>query len=250
MVLIRHHEGRLLTLTLHRPEARNAINPELLEQLNLALDDAEADPQIRVIAIMGQPGCFCTGADFSDTSGDDPSATARLYFQTLRRLSLSSCIVTAVVDGVVQAGGLGFVAASDYVICSERSTFRLPEILLGLLPACVLPFLIRRIGTHGSYLLSLTARKLDAAAAVQLHLVDQAAADLPDALRRFALSVERLLPAAVADLKQYMHQLAPISKVVEDCAVACIATRLGSHDNRALVQEFVHHGLWQDHTSS
>jgi polyketide biosynthesis enoyl-CoA hydratase PksH len=246
VVLSSRLEGHLLTLTIDRPEAQNALDAELLGALGEALDRAESDPRVRVVAIAGQPGVFCTGADLAGGAGTSPAEAARLYFRLLRRFTLSPRIVVSVIDGVVQAGGIGLVAASDVAICSESSTFRLPEVLLGLIPACVLPFLMRRIGFQPSYALSLTGQKIDARRALELRLVDHVASDLHDALRRLVLSVERIPEAAVSGLKQYMHQLAPLSEREEDLAVARIAALLEDPDNLRTVRELVHHGLWQE----
>jgi polyketide biosynthesis enoyl-CoA hydratase PksH len=246
MVLTSRLESRLMTLTIDRPDAHNALDAELLRELSEALDRAEADPRVRVVAIAGRPGVFCTGADLGGGADGSPADAARHYFRLLRRFTTSPRIIVSVVDGVVQAGGMGIVAASDVVICSESSTFRLPEVVLGLIPACVLPVLMRRMGTQPSYAMALTAEKLDARRALELRLADRVAADLHDALRRFVLSVERIPEHAVAGLKQYMHQLAPVSEREEELAVARIAALLEDPKNLETVRELVHHGLWQE----
>ncbi len=251
MVLNTHQTGRMLTLTISRPAERNAINRELLASLSAAFARAESDPGVRVVVIQGQPGVFCTGTDFSgaaESPAAGPSAveeSARLYFRTLRAFTASSKIVVSLVEGETQAGGMGLVAASDRVICSEDATFRLPEILLGLLPACVIPFLIRRIGFQRAYQLALTARKLDARQAVAFGIADEASADARDALRRFVLSVDRIPAEAVSQLKQYMSTFAPLPEDLEDRAVSSIATLLHEPQSLARVKDLMNHGMWQ-----
>lgn len=252
MVLTTHQTGRMLTLTISRPAERNAINSELLAALASAVAVAEADPGVRVLVIQGQPGVFCTGTDFSPVTRRDPVAgpspveeSARAYFRVLRALTASSKIVVSLVEGEAQAGGMGFIAASDHVIASPAATFRLPEILLGLLPACVIPFLVRRIGFQRTYALALTARKLDAQQALDCSLADEVAADPRDALRRFALSVDRIPAEAVAQLKLYMSAFAPLPSDLEDRAVSCIAGLLQQPSTLARVHELMNHGVWQ-----
>jgi len=241
----------MLTLTISRPAERNAIDAELLAALGSAIGLAEADPGVRVIVIEGQPGVFCTGTDFSgglESAAAGPSPveeSARAYFRTLRALTASSKIVVALVDGEAQAGGMGLIAASDHVIASPAATFRLPEILLGLLPACVIPFLVRRIGFHRTYELALTARKLDAKQAVDYGIADEVSADPRDALRRFVLSVDRIPAEAVAQLKMYMSAFAPLPEHLEDRAVSCIAGLLQQPHTLARVHELMNHGVWQ-----
>lgn len=244
MVLKAHQQGRLLTLTIDSPASNNALDAVLLEALGHALDRAEADPSVRVVALAATGPVFCSGADLGGPSGSAPPETARLYFRTLRRLASSSRIVVAVVDGAVQAGGVGLVAASDHVLCSQAATFRLPEVLIGLIPACVLPFLIRRTGLHSAQMLALTAHRIDAPRALELRLVDQVVPDVVEALRRFVLSVERIPEPAVATLKAYMDQLVPVTDREEELAVSSIAALMQHPDSLDRVRELVAHGLW------
>lgn len=244
MVLKAQQQGRLLTLTIDNPSSNNALDAALLDELGHALARAEADGSVRVVAIAATGPVFCSGADLGGNASSAPHETARLYFQTLRRLTNSSRIIVSVVNGTVQAGGVGLVAASDYVLCSETASFRLPEVLLGLIPACVLPFLIRRIGVHSSQMLALTAHKIDARRALELRLVDQVAPDAAEALRRFVLSVERIPEPAVALLKTYMGQLAPITDREEELAVSSIAALMENPNSLDRVRELVDHGLW------
>jgi polyketide biosynthesis enoyl-CoA hydratase PksH len=247
-VLRTQQTGRMLALTIDRPAERNAINRELLDEFAAAFGRVEADPDVRVVVIQGQPGVFCTGTDLAaatDTARSEVEDSARRYFRLLRTLTTTSKIVVSLVEGEAQAGGMGLIAASDHVICSDAATFRLPEILLGLLPACVLPFLVRRVGFHRAYQMALTGAKLDARRAVELGVADQVAADPRDALRRFLLSVDRIPEAAVVRLKDYMSSFSPIPAHAEDAAVACIAGLVGEPENIARVKDLIGHGLWQ-----
>ena len=237
--------GCVLRLTLDSPHSGNALDDAALASLGEALDRAEADDAVRVLVISATGPVFCSGADLGGTPGKAPAEAARLYFQALRRMTCSPRTVVCVVDGAAQAGGIGLLAASDYVICSEEASFRLPEVLLGLIPACVLPFLIRRLGVHGSQMLALSAHKIDARRALELHLVDQVAADTSDALRRFILSVARTPPQAVAALKDYMGRLAPVGAREEELAVAGITTLMAQPATLARVHELAAHGVWR-----
>jgi polyketide biosynthesis enoyl-CoA hydratase PksH len=241
-------EGRRLRLRLDRPGQRNSINPGLLAELNAALDEAEAAEGLRSVVLEGQAGYFCTGMDFGALVGGaarsrpEVEEAARLYYQTLRRLSLTSKIVICLVDGLAQAGGVGLLAASDYVISAERSTFRLSEALFGLLPCSVLPFLLRRTGFHKAYWLTLTAQQVDARAAHALGLVDEVDDDLDGALRRFSLKAERVPEKTVGRMKDYFRRLWHLSERAEDEAVAEITDLLGDEENIRRIAEFVEHG--------
>jgi polyketide biosynthesis enoyl-CoA hydratase PksH len=167
---------------------------------------------------------------------------ARLYFRTLRRLSLTSKVVVCSVDGRAQAGGVGLLAASDYVISTGRSTFRLSEALFGLLPCSVLPFLMRRTGFQKAYWLTLTAQQLDARGAHGIGLVDEVDDDLAAALRRFLLKVERVPEKTVGRMKDYFRRMWFLSERAEAEAVAEITDLLEDEENIRRIAEFVEHG--------
>jgi polyketide biosynthesis enoyl-CoA hydratase PksH len=246
MVLTEQRTGALLHLTINRPEERNAINQQLQAELCTALSRADADTTVRMVALHGQPGVFSTGTDFSNSEGAaDPEESARGYFRLLRAITESPKIVASVVEGEAMAGGVGLLAACDHVICTSASTFRLPEILLGLIPACVIPFLARRVGTHRAFHLALTARNLSAVEALDLGLVDEIADSPRDALRRFALCIDRAPLETAARLKRYMNELEAMPTDFEDRAVNCIAPLLSDPENALRVEALMRHGLWQ-----
>ena len=134
-ILLRRR-GRALIATLNRPEAHNALNGATLDGLNQALDQAEADPEIRLLVIAGQPGVFCTGTDFTtpvDAASVEPDAiavAARGYYRLLARFAASPRLIVCQIDGRTQAGGMGLVAASDYALCTPGSTFNLLQYLI------------------------------------------------------------------------------------------------------------------------
>ncbi len=251
MVLKQRQIGGACVVTLHRPERQNAINLELLDRLHEALSEAARQPECRVLVIEGMPGVFCTGSDLTDPSAraEDVERGARRYFDLLRQLTEIPKPVVAAVDGTAQAGGIGLVAAADIVIATAASTFRLPEILLGMIPACVLPFLSRRIGAQAAFRLALTAQELTAGEAATLQLADQVVEDLPNALRRIILRLERLPLEAVASLKTYRNQLAPLPAGADQLAVAHLNGLLVSGGPRERVGQFVNQGLWQEAAS-
>ena len=134
-------------IQMYRPDASNTINSELIDDLHRALDDAE-ESGLTVIVLEGLPEVFCLGADFTEVSQGaqqvthDPEPLYDLWY----RLATGPFITIAHVRGKVNAGGMGFVAASDIAIADASARFSLSELLFGLIPACVMPFLVRRIG--------------------------------------------------------------------------------------------------------
>ncbi len=248
-ILVRS-SGRVVTVVLNRLARHNALNRSLLEEIHAAMDTAEADPAVRAIVIEGQPGTFCTGMDFEEVMSGQPGretieAGASLYFRVLQRFAESPKIVAVKIDGRVQAGGVGLVAASDFAVCSERSTFQLSEAVLGLMPANLMPFLLRRIGYQQSYLLTLTARQIDARRAAEISLVDEVSTHPDESLRRFLIRLEHVPSKTVDSIKSYFRKILPLPADSERLAVAQIAEMLGDPVNMARIAELMQQGVWQ-----
>jgi polyketide biosynthesis enoyl-CoA hydratase PksH len=245
--------GRLLVLRLHRPEARNAIDSAMLLAINAALDLAEADSAIRTILLEGDAEVFCTGLDLraalggSDGAMDASAAErgARQYLAVLRRFTRSPKIIACRVAGRCEAGGIGFVAAADFAVAECGASFRLSEALIGLLPATLMPFLIRRVGFRTAYRLTLAAPLLGPAEALAAGLVDAAGAAAPEALRGLLLGSERVPERTVAAAKAYFDALAPITAEMEECAVGRITSLLADPEAASRIRSLMAQGLWQ-----
>lgn len=162
----------------------------------------------------GRAGRDDRRADVPDTrkGGED-------YFALLERLTTIGRIVVAQVDGHAVGGGVGLVAASDFVHATDRSRFSLPEALWGLLPCSVLPFLIRRVGFQRAYAMALGTLPVAAREAAVHGLVDELAEDPGPALRRLLFRASKLDPATVADLKRYMRRLWIVDEHTRQTAV-------------------------------
>ncbi|MFP2901909.1 MULTISPECIES: enoyl-CoA hydratase-related protein [Corallococcus] len=240
----------VVTVTLHRPEARNSINAVLLEELHAVLDAVEADARQQLIVLKGQPGTFCTGMDFDEVSTLRPDATAaeqevltRPYMRLLRRMATMSRVIISHVDGEVLAGGVGFVAASDLVVATPRSRFSLSEVLWGLMPAMVIPYLIRRVGYQPAYRMALTTQPVSAEAALGMNLVDEVSDSPEAALRRLKARLSRVQPATVGNLKRYFRQVWVLSDEVEELAVSEISRLMVHGDFQKNLRDFVEHQL-------
>jgi polyketide biosynthesis enoyl-CoA hydratase PksH len=213
------HTHEVLTITLDRLEERNALNSTLIQELSQVLSEAELNTDTRIILLKGQSGVFCTGMDFSAViSSEDPFA-ADAYMLLLRRLATIPRIVIACVDGAVIAGGLGLIAASDFVIATPSSHFSLSEAIWGLLPCCVTPYLIRRVGFQAAYRMTLSAATVSANDAQQFQLVDVVTQTLGDEIRKQCLRFKRLHPETIGDLKRYFCKMWPINETMEKTAI-------------------------------
>lgn len=239
-----------------RPARHNAINSEMLREFNDALDMAEADPAIRSVLLEGSPGNFCTGLDLEGMLGGDEGNRAsgdmergvREYLALLKRFCATPKFIICQVEGRCEAGGVGFVAAADFTIAGPRASFRLSEALLGLLPATLMPFLIRRVGFRQAYKLTLAAPTLGPREALAMGLVDAADEEAGASLRSLLLSCERVSERTVGAAKAYFNALAPITPEMEDLAVNRITSLLAEPEVAARIGDLMAQGMWQRRT--
>jgi polyketide biosynthesis enoyl-CoA hydratase PksH len=241
-ILVRETEGQI-AIVFNRPERGNSFNRRLLTELNEALDQAERSSSCRLVTLEGQGGVFCTGLDFEEVLRLDSEShehrSASYFMKTLARLSLMPRIVVASIDGQVSAGGIGFVAASDYVIASPRSRFTLPEAIWGLVPACAGLYLARRCGVQTAYRMALTGEQLTAERALACQLVDELADAPDDGIRRLGVRASRLDPATIDRIKRYFRELGPLDDVREGRAVAETDRLLTDARARQAIADFV-----------
>lgn len=228
-----------IRITLNRLTARNSINILLLQEINEIIDKAEKDLECRVIILAGQEGIFCTGMDFQEYINQTFSCAE--YMNLLRRFSLIQKVMIAEVDGIVMAGGVGLIAACDLVIATSRSQFSLPEALWGLLPANVLPYLIRRIGFQKTYQLTLTTRTITASEAFSCHLVDELSDQPKDAIRRYLIRLARLDEKTIQNMKSYFRRLWIITEPMEVMAISELEKLLSSNAIQENIRNYVEH---------
>ena len=211
-------------LTLNRPEKRNSINTEMLDRFHSLLDEIEGDDDIQIIVLRGANGIFCTGMDLEGVVTDDElSAEESPYMNLLKRFASIDKVVIAEVDGTVMAGGMGLVAASDLVFSTNRSTFNLSEALWGLLPAMVMPFLIRRVGFQSAYRLTLTTETINATEAKAIHLVDELGDDIQPRIQAMSRRLSRIHVETIGNLKAYFRKMWIVTAEMEKTAVAELA---------------------------
>jgi polyketide biosynthesis enoyl-CoA hydratase PksH len=199
------HDDDICFLQLHRPEADNTINALLVQECTQVVEACERSA--KVVVIEGSPEVFCFGADFREMATGGGVQDPAPLFDLWHKLATGSFVSVAHVQGKVNAGGIGFVAACDVALCQDKVPFSLSELLFGLMPACVLPFLIRRMGAARAHYMTVMTQPVSAQQALSWGLVD-AVADNGDVLLRKHLSrLRRLSKAGVASYKAYMNTL-------------------------------------------
>jgi enoyl-CoA hydratase len=170
-------------LTLNRPAQRNALSPDLIKELRAALARADADANVRCIVLTASGDkAFCAGADLGSASQAGEAGlvfaheSRRAYAQLLADLDKLSKPIIAQVNGAAFAGGLGLVCACDFAIAADDARFATPEVDVGLFPYMALAPILRCIGRRAAMELTLTGRKLHAAEAVEIGLINRSVA--------------------------------------------------------------------------
>ncbi|WP_433498372.1 enoyl-CoA hydratase-related protein [Sphaerimonospora sp. CA-214678] len=235
-------EPGLLRIRLNRPHRQNSINGTLLDELHAALDLAEHDPACRMVVLSGSGGTFCTGMDFADAVDGEAEDLAerggQAFWGLLERLTAIPRVVVSQVDGRVSGGGVGLVAAGDFVHASPRSSFSLPEALWGLLPCCVLPFLIRRVGFQPAHAMTLSTLPISADEAHRGRLVDEVGEDAEPYLRKLRMRLSKLDGTTLGEAKRYLGRLWSLSQETERYAVTEFARLMSAPAVRERITGF------------
>jgi enoyl-CoA hydratase/carnithine racemase len=173
-------DGTIATLTLARPDRKNALGPVLINDLLWALDDARDDPGVRAIVITGDGKAFCAGADLREMlqPEPDPTLSARGDFgDLLLRFPKLHKPVIAKVHGVALGGGLGLAASCHFAIAAESAQLGTPEVLRGLFPMQIMAVLERLVPRRKLVDMMLLGKTVDAREAEQLGLITRAVPD-------------------------------------------------------------------------
>jgi methylglutaconyl-CoA hydratase len=207
------YDGPLATITLDRPEKRNAISSQMIDDLLAALDDVEKNPA-RVLIITGAGKAFCAGMDLdglraiANQSPLDNLKDSRQMARMFQRIYAFPKPVIAAVNGAAIAGGCGIATLADFTIAAPEAKFGYSEVRIGFIPALVSVFLRRQIGDKQSRDLLLAGRIVEAAEAHRLGLVTEIApaGTLAVRAREVAASLLAASPTSIANTKRLLLQ--------------------------------------------
>ena len=238
-------EAPVCYLQLHRPEANNTINQQMVEECHQVLERCEE--LMTIVVLQGLPNMFCDGADFkgmlqNTVSEHKPQKTAEPLYDLWLKLASGSFVTIAHVQGKANAGGIGFVAACDIVVADQAAQFSLSELIFGIFPACVLPFLTRRIGFQKAHYLTLTSQTISAQQALDWGLVDVFALQTDIVIRKQLQRLRRLSKNRIADYKRYMNDLH--DSIQQSKSIALSANQAVFSDPKILqgINQFVEKG--------
>ena len=207
--------AEIATITLNRPDKRNAISPQMIEEVLAAFDDVEANPA-RVLILTGAGKAFCSGMDLdalkalATQSPAEQREDADRLVRVFQRIWSFPKPTIAAVNGPAIAGGCGMATMCDFTIAVPEAKFGYPEVRIGFLPAVVSVFLVRQIGEKQARDLLLTGKIIEAAEAFRLGLVTQISppGDVMSAAQALAATLIAASPTSVLMTKKLLVDFA------------------------------------------
>jgi methylglutaconyl-CoA hydratase len=213
--LRRTDDGPVATVALARPEARNALNAALIGEVARCFEELAEDESVRVVVLTGEGPSFCAGADVAYMR-DTASFSYEENLEDARRLADMFLAVddlpkpvVARVRGAAIGGGAGLVAAADVAVAEEGARFAFSEVRLGIAPATIAPFVVRKIGYSQARALFLTGERFGADLAREIGLVHEPVPEeeLDAAVGRVVAQLLQGGPAAQAAIKEALRQV-------------------------------------------
>ncbi len=203
-------QNRVTTLTLNRPERRNALTIELMVELSEAFDAASADPNQRILVLRGAGKAFCSGLDLEETTVVEKAhRSAEMVARTLLAISQTRLITIAQIHGAAVAGGAGLMSACDFVVAAERTKIGYPEAKRGLVAGLVMTFLRRQLRERDMRELLFTGDLISAERAREIGLVNRVVApnELENETQKIVTAVLQNAPVALTNTKRLIEEL-------------------------------------------
>ena len=242
-------QGHVATVTLSRPEVRNAFNDEVIAELSQAFTTLGGDAQVRAIVLAAEGPAFCAGADLNwmrrmaDYTREENLADAAQLAFMLRTIYECPKPTIARVQGDVYAGGMGLVAACDMAVSVDTAHYCLSEVKLGLIPATISPYVIRAMGPRAAHRWFLTAERFGAAEAHHIGFVHEvvSAERLDATVGELLKALTSASPHAVKACKQLVRDVAErdITRLLIERTVEGIADIRASDEGKEGVQSFL-----------
>ena len=202
-------------IRLNRPENRNALSAELVNELFAHLNEANTNDDVRVIVLTGMGPAFCAGADLKSPPGQsiDGGGKSIPLSDVLMAMWDSPKPIIAAVNGAAFGGGLGLVAAADIVIAAEEVPLSFSEVKLGVIPAVISVVCLPKLGTHTAMKLFLTGERFNGSDAVRHGLAHIAVpmAELDKAIEKEIKAIKSAGPKAIAECKKLIRRIPQLS---------------------------------------
>lgn len=248
-------DGPVLRLWLDRPEMRNALSADMVREIQATFDAIRDDANVRVVVIRGAGGTFCAGGDIKNMStagaaplaagmADELKAGNRRYGAMLLTIDEARQAVIAVVEGAAMGGGIGFASVADITLALDSAQFAMTEVRLGIVPAAISPFVVRRIGLTAARRFAVSGAKLSGIEARDVGFVHEVASDVAALETLLTAEINQILkcaPDAVAETKRLMLRAATNAPMTEllDRAADSFVTAVRGPEGREGTTAFV-----------
>ncbi|MDE2606743.1 MAG: enoyl-CoA hydratase/isomerase family protein [Burkholderiales bacterium] len=244
-----HFERGVETVTLNRPEVRNAFNDEVIAELTAVFSELARRSEVRCVVLAGNGPAFCAGADLNwmkrmaGYTREENLADAAALARMLEVIYHCPKPTVARVQGDVYAGGMGLVAACDMAVSVDSAQYCLSEVKLGLIPATISPYVVRAMGARAAHRYFLTAERFGAAEALRIGLVHEVvkAEQLDAAVAAITQALVSAGPEAMKACKKLLHDVAgqEITAGLVQRTVEGIADIRASDEGREGIQSFL-----------
>ncbi|MDP1574014.1 MAG: enoyl-CoA hydratase-related protein [Coxiellaceae bacterium] len=240
-------ENAIATITLNFPEKHNILNPDAILMLSQAYKSALHQAEAHVIILKANGKHFCAGADLShmlamgNAAFEENLEDAKKLAELLYLIYASEKPTIAYVQGNVRGGGLGLFATHDIVIAEKNATFSFTEVKLGLLPAVISPFILKRMTLQSAKIKMLTTEVFTAEEALHLQLIDHICNDTEDFSHALTMAAQLAAypTAALQKTKQWLHTLKPITKTQIHEAAHQLAEARASASAKKIIAAFL-----------
>jgi methylglutaconyl-CoA hydratase len=240
--------NNIAEIILNRPEAHNALNPEMISDLYKTFIDINNNNDIRAVVLFGKGKSFCAGADLNWMKNQQNLNTEQLFEDSSRLAVLLETMykfpkpIIAVLHGTIPGGANGLAAVCDYVVAEENTVFTFSEVKLGIIPAIISPYVIKRIGEFRSRELMISARRFSAQEAESFGLITKALPEyeIPNTVAAYLKEILSASPQAVSACKNlinYVSNQADPEKISDHTIEAITQARL-SADGREGISAF------------
>ncbi len=215
--LIKHsYDNGCFSIILNRPEKRNALTPEMIQQLTRLIKNI--DNHARYVTISGEGPCFCAGVDITHmkamakASPEENRADAAIFASLLKALYECPHPIVVACQGAATGGALGILACADIVLVDQKCFFRLSETALGITPGTIAPYLTKKMGSSRFLAHAIRANTFHAQEAKDSSLVHVIAANLADAFQETKDQLNGNSATAMRLVKEQSRELGGISE--------------------------------------
>ena len=252
--ILLEQSGSILTLWLNRPESRNAMSLSMVKAIQQVFQSIENDLSIRAVILRGKGGHFCAGGDIKDMAqlrGEAVSAGSnqpyadfnRQFGAMIEQVDQAPQTVVAILEGAVLGGGFGLACVSDIAISRDNAQFGLPETGLGVLPAQIAPFVVKRIGLTQARRLALLGSRFNGETAQKLGVIHEVVRDdieLEQLLADTIQQIKRAAPLASRNTKALLHRTLnePLDSLL-DAAAQQFAQAVGGAEGQEGTMAFI-----------